>query len=110
MNGRPWRTAAMDVAHSARGFKRGPRPEALGDCRFSGLPLGLPLGGGRVGCRAVPLFRSRNRFSVPTVKLGPVIVVVVCLLVAGLVALAVIEPRPPLRHFEVPVPNERFAR
>jgi hypothetical protein len=26
------------------------------------------------------------------------------------VALAVIEPRPPVRHFEVPVPNERFAR
>jgi hypothetical protein len=57
------------------------------------------------------LFRSRNRFSVPTVKLGPlVVVIVVSLLIAGLVALAVIEPRPPLRHFEVPVPNERFAR
>jgi hypothetical protein len=57
------------------------------------------------------LFRSRNRFSVPTLKLGPVIaVVVVSLLIAGLVALAVIEPRPPVRHFEVPVPNERFAR
>jgi hypothetical protein len=59
----------------------------------------------------VPLFRSRNRFSVPTLKLGPVITVIVaCFLVAGLVALAVIEPRPPVRHFEVPVPNERFAR
>lgn len=39
-----------------------------------------------------------------------VAVVVVGLLIAGLVALAVIEPRPPVRHFEVPVPNERFAR
>jgi hypothetical protein len=59
----------------------------------------------------VPLFRSRNRFSVPTLKLGTVITVIVAgLLVAGLVALAVIEPRPPVRHFEVPVPNERFAR
>ena len=59
----------------------------------------------------MPLFRSRNRFSVPTVKLGPlVVVIVVSLLIAGLVALAVIEPRPPLRHYEVPVPNERFAR
>lgn len=59
----------------------------------------------------MPLFRSRNRFSVPTVKLGPLIaVIVVSLLIAGLVTLAVIEPRPPLRHFEVPVPNERFAR
>lgn len=57
------------------------------------------------------MFRSRNRFSVPTVKVGPVaIAVVVLLLIAGLVALAVIEPQPPLRHFEVPVPNERFAR
>jgi hypothetical protein len=57
------------------------------------------------------MFRSRHRFSVPTLKIGPVIaVVVVCLLVAGLVALAVIEPRPPLRHFEVPVPSDRFAR
>lgn len=59
----------------------------------------------------MPLFRSRNRFSVPTLKLGPVVaVIVVSLLIAGLVALAVIEPRPPTRHFEVPVPNERFAR
>lgn len=59
----------------------------------------------------MPLFRSRNRFSVPTLKLGPVVtVIVVSLLIAGLVALAVIEPRPPMRHFEVPVPNERFAR
>jgi len=57
------------------------------------------------------MFRSRHRFSVPTLKIGPVIfVVVVCLVIAGLVALAVIEPRPPLRHFEVTVPNERFAR
>ena len=57
------------------------------------------------------MFRSRNRFSVPTLKIGPVIVLtVVALLIVGLVALAIIEPRPPLRHFEVPVPNERFAR
>jgi len=57
------------------------------------------------------MFRSRNRFSVPTLKLGPVIAaIVVSLLVAGLVALAVIEPRPPMRHFEVPVSNDRFAR
>jgi len=59
----------------------------------------------------VALFRSRNRFSVPTLKLGPVVVVIVVgLLIAGVVALAVLEPHPPVRHFEVPVPNERFAR
>jgi hypothetical protein len=47
----------------------------------------------------------------PTLRLGPVIIVaLLALVVAGLVALAVVEPRPPLRHFEIPVPNERFAR
>jgi hypothetical protein len=57
------------------------------------------------------MFRSRNHFRVPTVRLGPVVVVIVVgLLIAGVVALAVIEPRPPLRHFEVPVSSERFAR
>lgn len=39
-----------------------------------------------------------------------VAVVVIALLIAGLVALAVIEPRPQVRHFEVPVSNDRFAR
>ncbi|MDP2372988.1 hypothetical protein [Reyranella sp.] len=56
------------------------------------------------------MFRSRNHFRVPTLRLGPVVAVVVSLLIAGLVALAVIEPRPPLRHFEIPVSNDRFAR
>jgi hypothetical protein len=52
----------------------------------------------------VPLFRSRNHFRVPTLKLGPVIaVVVVVVLIVGLMILAVIEPRPAMRHFEVPV-------
>jgi hypothetical protein len=47
----------------------------------------------------------------PTFRLGPtLIVVVVCAAAVGLVALAVIEPRPPVKHFEVPVPNERFSR
>jgi hypothetical protein len=48
---------------------------------------------------------------VPTLRLGPVVaVVVIGLLIAGLVALAVIEPRPPMRQFEVPVSSDRFAR
>jgi hypothetical protein len=47
----------------------------------------------------------------PAVRLGPVaVIVVLCLVAGGLMALAVFEPRPPLKHFEVPVPNERFAR
>jgi hypothetical protein len=59
----------------------------------------------------VAVFRSRNHFRVPNLRLGPTVaVVIVGVLIAGLVALAVIEPRPPVRHFEVPVPSERFAR
>jgi hypothetical protein len=50
------------------------------------------------------MFRSRNHFRVPTLKLGPVIAVVVAaVLIGGLTILAVIEPRPAMRHFEVPV-------
>lgn len=57
------------------------------------------------------MFRSRSHFRVPALKLGPVIVAVaVLLLVGGVVALAVLEPRPALRHFEITVPSERFAR
>ena len=59
----------------------------------------------------MPLFRSRNRFNVPNLRIGPIIAVAVAtLLIAGVVVLAVLEPRPPLKHFEVPVPNERLAR
>lgn len=56
------------------------------------------------------MFRSRSHFRVPSVKLGPLIVAVVAiLLIGGLVALAVVEPRPPLRHYEITVPNDRFS-
>ena len=59
----------------------------------------------------MPLFRSRYHFRVPTLRVGPLIVFLVgCLVIGGLVVLAVVEPRPPKQHFEVPVPNERFAR
>ena len=52
----------------------------------------------------MPLFRSRNHFRVPTLKLGPVIVfVVVAVMIGGLTLLAVIEPQPAMKHFEVPV-------
>lgn len=52
----------------------------------------------------MPLFRSRNHFRVPTLKLVPVLViVVVVLLIGGLTLLAVVEPAPTVRHFEVPV-------
>jgi hypothetical protein len=57
------------------------------------------------------MFRSRSHFRVPTVKLGPLVVAVVALLLlGGLVALALIEPQPPTRHYEVPVTNERLSR
>jgi hypothetical protein len=59
--------------------------------------------------RNVRLFRSKTQ--IPTFRLGPLLIVVAaCLVVVGLAALAVLEPRPPIRHFEVPVPSERFAR
>ena len=55
------------------------------------------------------LFRSKTQ--IPTFRLGPLLIVVaLCLVVVGLAALAVFEPRPPTRHFEVPVPSERFSR
>lgn len=38
------------------------------------------------------------------------VIAAVCLLIVGLIALAVVEPRPPLKQYEVPVPNERLAR
>jgi len=60
--------------------------------------------------RRVPLFRSRTP-SLPALRLGPLAaIIVLCLIGVGLAALAVFEPRPPTRHFEVPVPNERFSR
>jgi hypothetical protein len=59
--------------------------------------------------RRVPLFRSKPQM--PTFRVGPLLIVVVlCVVALGAVALAVFEPRPPTKHFEVPVPNERFAR
>jgi hypothetical protein len=49
--------------------------------------------------------------QLPAVRLVPLaLIVVLCLAAGGLVALAVFEPAPPLKHFEVPVPNERLAR
>ena len=59
--------------------------------------------------RRVPLFRSKPKL--PTIRLGPfAIVIALLVVVVGLAALVFLEPRPPVRHFEVPVPNERFAR
>ena len=59
----------------------------------------------------MPLFRSRSHFRVPNVKLGPLIAAVVAiLLIGGAVALVVIEPNPPVRHFEIEVPSGRLSR
>ena len=59
--------------------------------------------------RRVPLFRSKTQL--PTVRLGPFLIfLVVCVVVLGAAALVVLEPRPPVKHFEVPVPSERFSR
>jgi hypothetical protein len=57
----------------------------------------------------MPLFRSKPQM--PAFRLGPfLIVIVVCVVAIGLAALALFEPRPPVKHYEVPVPSERFAR
>jgi hypothetical protein len=50
------------------------------------------------------MFRSRNHFRVPSLKIGPVVVfVLAAVLIGGLAVLAVIDPAPPVKHFEVPV-------
>ena len=58
------------------------------------------------------MFRSRSLFRLPPpVRLGPIVLVVLAFLaLAGLVALSIVDPKPPSRHFEVPIPNDRFAR
>ena len=49
--------------------------------------------------------------QLPSFRLGPLLAVVaVLVVVGGLAALAVFECRPPLKHFEIPVPNERLSR
>ena len=59
--------------------------------------------------RRVPLFRSRTQL--PTFRWGPFLIfLVVCVVALGVAALALVEPRPPVKHFEVPVPSERFSR
>jgi hypothetical protein len=43
--------------------------------------------------------------------LGPFLIfLAICVVALGVAALAVLEPRPPVKHFEVPVPSERFSR
>ncbi len=59
----------------------------------------------------MPSFRNRSLFRLPSVRVGPVVVAVVAfVLVMAVVALSVINPKPPTRVFEVPIPSERFAR
>ena len=56
------------------------------------------------------MFRSRSHFRLPPVRVAPVVVVILAgLVLAGLVALSFVDPKPPIRHFEVPVSNDRFA-
>lgn len=58
----------------------------------------------------MPLFRTKSHFRVPTLKLGPLILsIVVGVVVAVLAGLVLFEPRPPLRHFEVPISSDRFS-
>jgi hypothetical protein len=59
----------------------------------------------------VPLFRTKSHFRVPPLKLGPLILSIVAgVVIAVLAGLLLLEPRPPLRHFEVPISSDRFSR
>jgi hypothetical protein len=58
----------------------------------------------------VPLFRSKSHFRVPPLKLGPLILSIVAgVVIVVLAGLVLLEPRPPLRHFEVPISSDRFS-
>ncbi len=59
----------------------------------------------------MPIFRSKGHSLPSSSRLLPLLAIaVVCLVLIAVAALAVFEPSPPVRHFEVPVPSERFAR
>ena len=46
----------------------------------------------------------------PALKMGPLILSIVAgVVIVVLAGLMLFEPRPPLRHFEVPIPSERFS-
>ena len=58
----------------------------------------------------MPLFRTKSHFRVPALKMGPLILSIVAgVVIVVLAGLMLFEPRPPLRHFEVPIPSERFS-
>jgi hypothetical protein len=47
---------------------------------------------------------------VPAIKAGPLILlVVVGVVIAVLAGLVLFEPRPPLKHFEVPISSDRLS-
>lgn len=56
------------------------------------------------------MFRSKSHFRVPAVKVGPLILTIIAVVVIAVLAgLMLLEPRPPLRHFEIPVPSDRLS-
>jgi hypothetical protein len=58
----------------------------------------------------VPLFRTKSHFRVPALKVGPLILSIIAgVVIAVLAVLVLFEPRPPLRHFEVPISSDRFS-
>ena len=70
----------------------------------------MPLPAETASLPRVPPFRAKSPLRLPALKVGTLIVLIAgCVLVVGLVLLAVIEPRPPVRHFEVQVPSDRLG-
>jgi hypothetical protein len=57
---------------------------------------------------AVIRFKTHARFPIAKVVMLAVVLVVLLLIVGG-GALALLEPRPTLKHFELPVSNDRFS-
>ena len=99
---------ALDVAHSAAGFKRAAElqrlpPRIAWHCRS---------GGGRVVCPPRAPVPFQNPVSVPSARdwAGDLPGRRLPAGLRGSWRSRVFEPRPPVKHFEVPVPNERFSR
>jgi hypothetical protein len=102
---------AMDVAHPACGFKASAGHAATALRRlFPALAPQLPLDPETASLPRVPPFRAKSPLRLPAARIGTLVLMVAGLVVVGgLVLLAVIEPRPTMRHFEVQVPGDRLG-
>lgn len=67
--------------------------------------------GASIGGPGVAIFRKRSSFTIPHVGLaGAGLIALAVIVIAGFIALASLDIKPPTRHIEIEIPNERFAR